>query len=85
MTDSPYGYAGKILRVDLSEHRISEIDTLDYADRFLGGRGIATRLYWEEVAPDIDAFDPETGLLKKQALRELNLMDVAESAFLKIV
>jgi len=36
---------------------------MDYADRFLGGRGIATRIYWEEVGPDVGAFDPENRLI----------------------
>ncbi|MBW2326961.1 MAG: hypothetical protein JRF45_10860 [Deltaproteobacteria bacterium] len=36
---------------------------MDYADRFLGGRGIATRIYWEEVGPEVGAFDPENRLI----------------------
>jgi aldehyde:ferredoxin oxidoreductase len=36
---------------------------MDYADRFLGGRGIATRIYWEEVGPSVSAFDPENHLI----------------------
>jgi aldehyde:ferredoxin oxidoreductase len=36
---------------------------MDYADRFLGGRGIATRIYWEEVGPDVSAFDPKNHLI----------------------
>jgi len=36
---------------------------MDYADRFLGGRGIATRIYWEQVGPDVKAFDPENHLI----------------------
>ena len=38
MTTSIYGYCGKILQIDLSELRIGELQTMDYADRFLGGR-----------------------------------------------
>ena len=63
MTTSTYGWCGKILTIDLSELRISELETMDYADRFLGGRGIATRIYWEEVGPDVRAFDPENHLI----------------------
>lgn len=33
----PYGYIGKILRVDLSSGSITQMPTMDYADRFLGG------------------------------------------------
>jgi aldehyde:ferredoxin oxidoreductase len=58
-----FGWCGKILNVDLSNSRITERDTMDYADRFLGGRGIATQIYWEEVGPDVGAFDPENRLI----------------------
>jgi len=58
-----YGWCGKILKVDLSSEVITEIDTLPYADRFLGGRGIATRLYWENVPAAAKAFDPENHLI----------------------
>lgn len=54
-----YGWCGKILRVDLSNATITEMNTMDYADRFLGGRGIATKIYWDEVGPEVKAFDPE--------------------------
>jgi aldehyde:ferredoxin oxidoreductase len=63
MTANMYGWCGKILKVDLSDMRISELKTMDYADRFLGGRGIATRIYWEEVGPEVGAFDPENRLI----------------------
>ena len=58
-----FGYAGKILRVDLSSGNTSDIDTAGYADKFLGGRGIAAKIYWNEVPPDTRAFDPENRLL----------------------
>ena len=58
-----FGWCGKILKVDLSTRGISELQTMDYADRFLGGRGIAAKIYWDEVKPDISAFDPENRLI----------------------
>ena len=58
-----YGYSGKILRVDLSSGNISSIPTSDYADRFLGGRGIAAKIYWDEVSPSVGALDPDNRLL----------------------
>lgn len=58
-----YGYAGKILRVDLSSGSISLMSTMDYAERFLGGRGIAAKIYWDEVPPEVKAFDPENRLI----------------------
>ncbi|MCD4743747.1 MAG: hypothetical protein K8R67_14890 [Desulfobacteraceae bacterium] len=60
---SAYGWRGKILKVDLSSETITKIDTQPYADRFLGGRGIATRLYWEYVPVTVRAFDPGNHLI----------------------
>jgi len=58
-----YGYSGKILRVNLSSSAITHIPTEVYSDKFLGGRGIAARIYWEEVPPDVKALNPENRLL----------------------
>lgn len=58
-----FGYAGRILRADLSSGSTTTVSTLDYADRFLGGRGIAAKVYWDEVSPEIDAFDAENRLV----------------------
>ncbi|WP_457552679.1 aldehyde ferredoxin oxidoreductase N-terminal domain-containing protein [Desulfobacula sp.] len=58
-----FGWWGKILKVDLSLETITEIDTHPYANQFLGGRGIATRLYWEYVPVTAKAFDPENHLI----------------------
>ncbi len=58
-----FGYAGHILEVDLSSGRTNKLATADYADRFIGGRGIAARLYWDRVTPQIKAFDPENCLI----------------------
>jgi len=57
------GYAGKILSVDLSSRTIAELPTSDYAGSYLGGRGIAGRLYWEEASPQANALDPENALI----------------------
>jgi aldehyde:ferredoxin oxidoreductase len=60
---SEFGYAGEILKIDLSDGNITKLSTADYADRFLGGRGIAARLYWEMVPPEAKAFDAENCLI----------------------
>ena len=60
---SDFGYSGKILRVDLSSGNMTEVSTLDYADRFLGGRGIAAKIYWDEVPPEVGAFDAGNRLI----------------------
>ncbi len=57
------GYAGNILKIDLSSASIARVPTSEYADLFLGGRGIAAKIYWDEVPPKIDASDPENRLI----------------------
>lgn len=56
---SNFGYAGKILKVNLSDRSISRLDTAVYSDRFTGGRGTGAKVYWDETSPDTKAFDPE--------------------------
>ena len=58
-----FGYAGKILRVNLSSQSVTVSPTADYSDRFLGGRGIAAKIYWDEVPPDTEAFGPDNRLI----------------------
>ena len=45
--------------MDLSGMEIAEIPTMDYAGRFIGGRGISARIYWDDMPWGIGAFDPE--------------------------
>jgi len=54
---------GAILRVDLGDGRTEEIPTGEYARRFLGGRGVATAIYWNEVPPGIDPLDERNRLI----------------------
>ena len=57
-----YGYAGQILKIDLSSRTSRIVPSEDYA-RFVGGRGLAARLYWEEVAPESTAFSEDNRLI----------------------
>jgi aldehyde:ferredoxin oxidoreductase len=54
----------KILRVDLSNKKISK-EILDgtWTKKFLGGRGINSRLLFEEVPPSVEPFSPENRLI----------------------
>jgi len=56
------GYAGKIAKIDIGSGAVTTIDTSRYAEKYIGGRGIATRMYFEEVGPEVAAFDPENVL-----------------------
>jgi aldehyde:ferredoxin oxidoreductase len=58
-----FGWMGKILHVNLNNAEIKTIATQPYAEQYIGGRGIASRIYWETVAPETKAFDPENQLV----------------------
>jgi len=58
-----YGWKCKILRVDLTSERVKEIDSTKYVRKFIGGRGLAARIAWDEIPFGIDAFDPENRII----------------------
>jgi aldehyde:ferredoxin oxidoreductase len=58
-----FGWMGKILEVDLSSGKAGEFSSAPYAEKFLGGRGLASRLYWERARPGMAAFDPQNPLI----------------------
>jgi len=58
-----FGYMGKIVEVDLNKGKIGFIPTEKYSEKFLGGRGMASRIYWEKVKPETKAFDAENVLI----------------------
>ncbi|WP_206811601.1 aldehyde ferredoxin oxidoreductase family protein [Paradesulfitobacterium ferrireducens] len=54
------GYTGKILRVNLTEKSIKTEPLNPELDRkYLGGRGLAGKMFTDEVAAEVDAFSPE--------------------------
>ena len=60
----PYGYNGKILRVDLSRGAISvgEPDE-DFYRRYVGGRGFVSYFLLRELTGGEDALGPENKLI----------------------
>ena len=58
------GYAGKILRINLTKREAKTVD-LDksLAHRFLGGRGFNSKLLYDAVGPDTDPLGPENLLM----------------------
>ena len=59
-----YGYQGKVLRIDLSKG-VSKVEdlNLEEAKKFIGGRGLGTKLFVDEVSPSVDALSPENKIL----------------------
>ncbi len=57
-------YAGKFLRVNLTSGAIlTEKLDLEKARKFIGGRGLGTKIFCDEVDPKIDPFAPENKLI----------------------
>jgi aldehyde:ferredoxin oxidoreductase len=50
MGSEAFGYTGKILRVDLTERRFSEVEfTAREREKWVGGTGLGAKTLWEEV------------------------------------
>jgi aldehyde:ferredoxin oxidoreductase len=58
------GYSGRILEIDLSRKSstVKELD-LEFARRYIGGRGFTARILWDHVGPDIDPLDEGNRLI----------------------
>ena len=59
-----HAYMGKILRINLSEGTIeSEELRMDWAEKFIGGAGLATRYLYDEVPAGVDALGADNKLI----------------------
>ncbi len=62
--DNLYGWAGKILWVDLSTGQTTKVPTSEYEpEKYLGGVGLNTRIFWELGCPRVEAFHPDNPLM----------------------
>ena len=63
MLDNPenqqrlYGYTGHIARINLTKGTVSDMSTYSYVPKYIGGRSLINRIFWDEVAPGTGAFD----------------------------
>ena len=58
------GYVGKVLRINLKNKSVNvEALDLEKAKKFIGGRGLGTKLFMEEVDPKVDALSAENKLM----------------------
>lgn len=57
-TDEIYAYAGKILRVNLSNGEIRMEPTMKYAREWMGSSGIAIKILYDELRDWVTPFDP---------------------------
>ena len=63
MADKTGGWAGKLLRVDLSTRKIWTEPSVEYGQKYIGGRGIAARIAWDEIPAGTGPFDSENRLI----------------------
>ena len=58
------GYVGKILRIDLSKesHRVERVEEAIF-EKYLGGRGVAAKIYFEEIAQEVKPLDEANKLI----------------------
>jgi len=57
------GWAGKVLRVDLSTGKTITEDTIEKYKDYLGGTGIGYKVIWDEVPAGTKPFDPENKII----------------------
>ena len=59
-----YGWAGRVLQVDLTERKIRTVPTSDFEpEHFIGGQGLNSKIFWEMGCPKVDAFHPYNPLM----------------------
>src|SRR3990172_10196949 len=64
MTSPNGGYAGRILRVDLTQGTTTQLPLdRDLARTYVGTRGFIARTLWDEVGPEANALGPDNVLI----------------------
>src|SRR3972149_8965432 len=59
-----YGWTGKFLRANLEKNKaVTDHYEDSIAKNFLGGRGFAVKILWDELEPGIDALSPTNKLV----------------------
>ena len=61
--NSMHGWTGALLHIDLCGGDISTTDVAYYRDGFIGGRLLASRLYWDNTAESVKALEPDNVLM----------------------
>jgi aldehyde:ferredoxin oxidoreductase len=62
--EEKFGWAGKILWVDLTKRETKTVPTSDFeSEKYIGGVGLNSRIFWELGAPKVDAYHPDNPLM----------------------
>ena len=64
MSDNKNSYAGRLLRVDLTTGAINTQEFgPEFTELFIGGRGVASKILYDEVPPEVEPFDSNNRLI----------------------
>ena len=64
MSELPFGHTGKLLRIDLTTQRVvEENSSVPCLESFLGGRGLATKILFDETEANIDPLSSANKLI----------------------
>lgn len=59
-----YGYAGTILRVNLTKEKVTkQAFPREWGAKFLGGSGVNDWILWNDVGPEVDSLSPNNELI----------------------
>jgi len=59
-----HGWTGKMLWVDLTSGKITMVPTSDFEiEKYIGGVGLNSRIFWEMGCPKVDAFHSDSPLI----------------------
>ena len=59
-----FAWTGKILRVNLTDGTVAaEPLNKEYAEKFIGARGLGTKYFVEEVSAGVDPLSPENKII----------------------
>lgn len=60
----PYGWAGTVLEIDLSQGKVERRRTDPiFCQTWLGGKGTNAKMLWDRVSPEVTPFSPENLLI----------------------
>jgi aldehyde:ferredoxin oxidoreductase len=61
--DKLFGWTGKLLHIDLTTRKVVTRDIRDYVDRFIGGKGIGEKIYWDLWRAEWEAVHQDSALI----------------------
>lgn len=58
------GFVNKVVEIDLANEKIHiDLLNLEMARKYIGGKGIATKILWDKLKPNVDPFGPDNILI----------------------